>query len=122
MTRMPSPRMRKINELLRAVVAEDIAGLKDPGIGFVTVTSVDTSPDLRSAVVFYSVLGTEDEKAATAAALARAAPHIQSDVGRQVRIKFTPRLTFQVDPSIEHGMRIDRLLRGLDRDDADDRS
>jgi ribosome-binding factor A len=114
--------MRKINELLRAVVAEEIIGLKDPGIGFVTVTSVDTSPDLRNAIVFYSVLGSDDEKAATAAALMRAAPRIQSEVGRQVRIKFTPRLAFEVDPSIEQGMKIDRLLRGLDREGTDDGS
>lgn len=112
-----TPRMRKVNELLREVIAEAVTELKDPGVGFLTITGVDTAPDLRNAVVFYSVLGSDEEKEATAAALQRAAPHLQEVAGRQVRLKYTPRLRFQVDPAIDEGLKIDQLLRDLDDDE-----
>ena len=76
MTKQPTPRMRKVNEILREVIAEEIVNLKDPRIGFVTVTGVDTSPDLRNACVFYSVLGSDEEQRDTQAALDSAAPRI----------------------------------------------
>ncbi|MDQ3781652.1 MAG: ribosome-binding factor A, partial [Actinomycetota bacterium] len=76
-----SSRMRKVDELLREVVAEEVALLKDPRIGFVTVTGVDTAPDLRRATVFYSAMGTEEELRDTAAGLEHAAPHVQTRVG-----------------------------------------
>ena len=69
MARQRSPRMRKVNELIREVVAEAVVDLKDPRIGFLTITGAETSPDLRHAVVYYSVLGTEEEKSDTADAL-----------------------------------------------------
>jgi ribosome-binding factor A len=106
--------MRKVNELLKEVVAEAVADLKDPGIGFLTITGVNASPDLRNAFVYYSVLGSDEEIEATGEALTRAAPHIQSVVGRQVRMKYTPKLTFRVDPSIGEGIKIDRLLHELE--------
>jgi ribosome-binding factor A len=114
MSRPESPRMRKVNELLKEVVAEAVADLKDPGIGFLTITGVNASPDLRNAFVYYSVLGSDEEIEATGEALTRAAPHIQSVVGRQVRMKYTPKLTFRVDPSIGEGIKIDRLLHELE--------
>ena len=122
MSKARTPRMRKVNELIREVVAEEITGLKDPRIGFVTITGVDTAPDLRHATVFYSVLGSAEEQAATAAALTHAAPHLQRAVASQTRLKFTPHLEFAIDPSIEHGLRIDAILheieseRGTDED------
>lgn len=116
MSRPDSPRMRKVNELLREVIAEATTELKDPGLGFLTITGVDTSPDLRTAVVYYSVLGTDDEVAETDAALERAAPHIQSIAGSQIRMKYTPRLSFKLDPSIGEGLKIDRLLHELEVD------
>lgn len=108
--------MRKIDELIREVLAEEIGRLKDPRIGFVTVTGVETSPDLRHALVFYSVLGTEDEQEATAATLEHAAPHLQGRLGRQVRMKYTPILEFRVDTAIERGLRIDKLLHDLEEE------
>jgi ribosome-binding factor A len=108
--------MRKVNELLREVIAEAVTELKDPGLGFLTITGVDASPDLRNAFVYYSVLGTEDEIAETGAALERAAPHIQSIAGSQIRMKYTPRLTFKIDPSISEGLKIDQLLHELETD------
>jgi ribosome-binding factor A len=105
--------MRKVNELLREVIAEGLGGLKDPGLGFVTITGVDTAPDLRSAVVYYSSLGTEEEQEETAAALDRATPRLQAQMAGQIRIKYTPQLRFAVDPSIEEGLRIDRILHDI---------
>ena len=116
MSRPDSPRMRKVNELLREVIAEAVTELKDPGLGFLTITGVDASPDLRNAFVYYSVLGTDEELKETGAALGRAAPHIQSIAGSQIRMKYTPRLTFKLDPSIGEGLKIDQLLHELDPD------
>ncbi|GMQ85942.1 MAG: ribosome-binding factor A [Acidimicrobiia bacterium] len=113
MRRDTTPRMRKVNELLREVIADAVSSLKDPGLGFLTITGVDTSPDLRTAVVFYTVLGSDEDREATAAALERATPRLHAIAGSQIRMKYTPRLTFLVDASIEEGEKIDRLLRGL---------
>ena len=111
------PRMRRVNELLREVIAEELRGLKDPAIGFVTITAVDTSPDLRNAHVFYTSLGSKEEQAACADGLVRATPHLRSRLGAQVRLKYTPALQFRVDNSLEYGMRIESLLREIGSDD-----
>lgn len=113
MSRPRSSRMRKVDELLHEVLADEIALLKDPRIGFVTVTGVETSPDLRHASVFYSVLGEPEEIEATGKALQHAAPHLQARVAAQVRMKYTPRLHFHVDPSIVEGARMSQLLRDI---------
>jgi ribosome-binding factor A len=108
---MPAARMRRINEVLREVVGSAIStDLKDPRIGFVTVTSVDTSPDLRTAKVFVSVLGSEAEREATLAGLRSSHGVIQSRIAAETRMKRTPTLTFLYDETIEQGMRISRLL------------
>lgn len=108
--------MRKVDELLREVIAEEVALLKDPRIGFVTVTGVDTSPDLRRATVYYSVLGDEEERTLTAEGLDHAAPHLQGRLAAQVRIKFTPLLEFRVDPAIETGLRMGELLNRIEQE------
>ena len=113
MARQPSPRMRKVNELVREVVADAVQDLKDPRIGFVTITGAETSPDLRHAVVYYSTLGSEQEKADSAAALVSASSRIQSALGAQTRLRYTPKLTFKVDPSIDQGLRISEILTDL---------
>ena len=117
MSRPDSPRMRKVNELLKEVIADAVTDLKDPGIGFLTITGVNASPDLRNAFVYYSVLGSDEEVEETGEALTRAAPHIQGVVGRQVHMKYTPKLTFRIDPSIGEGIKIDRLLHELETSD-----
>ncbi len=114
-----SSRMRKIDELMREVLAEEVGLLKDPRIGFVTITGVETSPDLRRASVFYSVLGDDAEVEATGEALQHAAPHLQGRVGAQVRMKYTPRLEFRIDPAIEHGLRMSQLLREIETEDGE---
>jgi ribosome-binding factor A len=108
---MPSARMRRINEMLKEVVGAAITSdLNDPRIGFVTVTSVETSPDLRSARVFVSVLGSAEEREATLAGLASSHGVIQARIAGETRMKRTPTLTFHYDETIEKGMRISKLL------------
>jgi ribosome-binding factor A len=107
--------MRRINEVLREVVGSAIVELSDPRIGFVTVTSVETSPDLRSARVHVSVLGDEDAREATLTALRSSHGILQSRIAAETRMKRTPTLSFQYDPTIEQGMRISRLLEEEER-------
>lgn len=113
MSRSPSPRMRRVNAILLEAIAAEVADLKDPRIGFVTVTGVDTSPDLRNAIVYFSVLGTDEERASTIKALGSAAAHVQSEVGHKIRLKYTPILRFRIDESIEQGVYMSTLLREL---------
>jgi ribosome-binding factor A len=104
-------RMRRVNEAVREVVSARIAeGLRDPRIGFVTVTSVDTTPDLRQARVYVSVLGSEEERAETLAGLESAHGVLQQAVATELRMKHTPTLQFVFDESIDRGMRISELL------------
>ena len=108
---MATARMRRINEVLREVVGATIATeLSDPRIGFVTVTSVETSPDLRAAKVHVSVLGDEDQREATLEGLRSSHGVIQSRIAAETRMKRTPTLTFHYDDTIEKGARISELL------------
>lgn len=108
---MPTARMRRVNEVIREVLGTAIATeLKDPRVGFVTVTSVETSPDLRAARVFVSVLGTDQEKSATLEGLQSSHGFLQGKIGDELRMKRTPTLTFHYDESIETGVRVSKLL------------
>jgi ribosome-binding factor A len=108
---MASPRMRRINEVLREVIGAAIStDLGDPRIGFVTVTSVDTSPDLRAAKVYVSVLGDAGEREEALAGLRSSHGPIQAKIAAETRMKRTPTLSFHYDPTIERGMRISQLL------------
>jgi ribosome-binding factor A len=108
---MPGARMRRVNEAVREVVSAHIAGdLKDPRIGFVTVTSVDTSPDLRRARVYVSVLGDEAERARALEGLASSRGYLQAKLNEELHLKRTPTLAFEYDPSVEQGMRMTRLI------------
>ena len=112
---MPTARMRRINEVLREVIGAAIAtDLSDPRIGFVTVTSVETSPDLRTAKVFVSVLGSEEEREATLAGLRSSHGVLQARIAAETRMKRTPTLTFRYDETVERGVRISRLLESED--------
>jgi ribosome-binding factor A len=103
--------MRRVNEAVREVVSARLAeGLRDPRIGFVTVTSVDTSPDLRQARVYVSVLGDPEQRDETMAGLKSAHGVLQQSVARELRLKHTPTLQFVFDESIDRGMRISELL------------
>ena len=109
--------MRRVNEVVREVLSGRLAeGLKDPRIGFVTVTDVDTAPDLRAARVYVSVLGSEAEREETLAGLQSAHGFLQSKIGDELRMKRTPTLTFSYDETVEKGVRISEIL---DADDPD---
>jgi ribosome-binding factor A len=102
---------------MREVLSETITTeLKDPRVGFVTVTAVDTSPDLRHARVFVSVLGDDQQREDSMAGLSSAHGYLQSRVGQLLRLKHTPTLEFAYDSSAERVIRINELLReaGLD--------
>jgi ribosome-binding factor A len=104
-------RMRRIDEVMRKIVGTAIANdLEDPRIGFVTVTAVQTSPDLRSARVYVSVLGDAEERARTLAGLQASHGVLQSHIAREMRIKYTPTLSFHYDDGPERGLRVARLL------------
>ncbi|HEX8075052.1 MAG TPA: 30S ribosome-binding factor RbfA [Thermoleophilaceae bacterium] len=108
---MAGARMRRVNKAVREVVSAHIAeDLKDPRIGFVTVTGVETSADLRSARVFVSVLGEEAERDDALEGLSSARGFLQQRVGEELRMKRTPTLDFVHDDSIATGMRISELL------------
>jgi ribosome-binding factor A len=114
--------MRRVNEAVRHVLAEAIPDLKDPRIGLVTVTGVDTAPDLRHATVFVSVLGSARKRKAGLEGLEAAHGLLQSRLARELRMKRTPQLTFEYDPSVERGVRMSRLIDELvpGENDADD--
>ncbi len=106
-----SDRTRKVESQLKEIVGEEVATLSDPRIhGLVTVTGVRVSPDLGSATVFYSVLSEEDLEGAREG-LQSAAGRIQASVGRQTRLKRTPRLRFEPDPVVENVDRIETALK-----------
>ena len=98
---------------MREVISEGLGELKDPRVGFVTVTGVETSPDLRQATVFVSVLGTERKRTATLAGLAAAHGVLQARLARELRMKRTPQLTFEYDPTVERGVRMTQLIDEL---------
>jgi ribosome-binding factor A len=106
-------RMRRVNEALKEVLSEGIGELKDPRIGFVTVTGVEASRDLRHAKVYVSVLGSESKRTATLAGLESAHGILQSRVNHELRLKRTPQLVFEYDPTVERGVRLSRLIDEL---------
>jgi ribosome-binding factor A len=108
---MPTARMRRVNEAIREILGDAITTeLKDPRIGFVTVTEVDTSPDLRAARVYVSVLGSPEERESSLAGLRSSHGVLQAKIASSMRMKRTPTLTFEYDESAERGDRISRLL------------
>ncbi len=108
-------RMRRVNESVREVLASELLGLKDPRIGFVTITEVRTTPDLRHAEVFYTALPDDDEaRQRTAEGLRSAAPLLRRALGAQLRMKYIPDLVFTHDPVAVQGRRIETLLRGAE--------
>jgi len=105
--------MRRVNGLLREVVADEVARLKDPGLGLVTITGVDTAPDLRAARVYYSVWGESEQRESTEAALERARSRVRAAVGGQVRLKYLPDFHFEFDPTVDGSQRINEILRSI---------
>jgi ribosome-binding factor A len=109
--------MRRVNAAVQEVLAEAVGELRDPRIGFVTVTGVKTSADLRQAQVYVSVLGSEKKREQTLAGLEAAHGVLQGRIASELRMKRTPQLTFQYDDSVERGVRMSHLIDELAPDD-----
>lgn len=109
--------MRRVNEAVREVLSEAVGDLKDPRIGFVTVTGVETSRDLRQATVFVSVLGSERKREATMKGLTSARGTLQSRLNRELHLKRTPQLAFEYDPTVERGVTLSKLIDELSPDE-----
>jgi ribosome-binding factor A len=113
------PRTARVNEVLVEIIAEELSRLSDPRLELVTITGAEVSTDLAYATLYYSALGpagdaqTEEQAKATGAALHKATPHLRRVLGRQVRWRNTPALTFKLDPSVAAGQRIEELLREI---------
>jgi ribosome-binding factor A len=112
-----SERLRRVDEAVKEVLSEGIGELKDPRIGFVTVTGVRTSADLRHARVFVSVLGSERKRERSLEGLAAAHGVLQARLARELRLKRTPQLAFEYDPSVERGVRMTQLIDELAGDE-----
>ncbi len=108
---MPGERMRRVNEVLREVLADGVEALGDPGLGFVTVTAVRAAPDLSQASVYVSVLGAEKRRARSLRALDRAHGVLQARIARELHLKRTPQLSFHYDESLDQAMRLEQLIR-----------
>lgn len=117
---MTKHRADRLAENLKEEISQMIRlDLKDPRIGFVTVTSVDVADDLGHAKVYISVLGSEQEGKDSLAALNRAAGFVRSEIGKRIRLRHVPEIVFKYDPSIEHGAHIAKLLREVAADAGD---
>jgi ribosome-binding factor A len=112
--------MRRVNHVVREVLGDAIPELKDPRIGLVTITGVETSPDLKHARVYVSVLGGEKKRDRTLQGLEAAHGLLQARLGRELTLKRTPQLTFEYDPTVERGVRMTHLIDELAPGDAHD--
>jgi ribosome-binding factor A len=113
---MQYQRKDRVGDLIKREIAQIVQReVKDPGIGFVTITAVEVSTDLKQAKVFYSVLGDEDSKRRSASALKRASGFIQNEIGGRLRLKYTPEILFHFDKSVEYGAHIEELIERIHR-------
>jgi ribosome-binding factor A len=102
-----------VNEVVRETLAEELERMSDPRLGFVTLTGVEVSPDIRYADIYYSVLGTEEQRTESSNALRSASPRLRAVLGKQVRLKFVPELRFREDPAIAQGQHIESIIRSI---------
>jgi ribosome-binding factor A len=113
---MSNVRANKVAEQIKKELSDIIMReLKDPRISFVTVTGVDVTGDLQQSKVFISVLGTDDEKTATLEGLSKATGFIRSEIGKRIRLRKTPEISFHFDESIDYGNRIESLLAEVNK-------
>lgn len=116
--RIPSHRPERVAELIRQAVAAFLTSdVRDPRIGFVTVTGVAVTADLSHATISVSVMAAEEEKARSLEGLTSAARYLRIEVSRQLRLRTSPELHFRLDRGIEHAQRIDRVLKDLKAED-----
>lgn len=117
---LASDRQRRVNESIRQILSDAIPTLKDPRIGFVTVTAVQASRDFAYATVYVSVLGSDAERRKTLEGLAAAHGVLQGQVGRALRLRNTPVLRFEYDPAVERGVRLTQMIDELAPEASDD--
>lgn len=116
-----SQRMRRINKQARAVLGDAIRDLKDPRVGFVTVTSVRVTPDLRHARILVSVLGDDEEREATMAGLKSAGSHLRSLLGHEMRLKYLPELDFVLDTGAEEAAHLEAIFKKIHDEEGEER-
>ena len=114
---MQGKRINRVGHLIQMELSQLILHrVKDPRIGFVTVTHVDVTPDMKSACVFYSVMGDAKAKANSKIALEKAAGFLQKEIGAAIQMRNTPRLIFRLDSSLDRGLEIDKVLRDIHKE------
>jgi len=114
---MQGKRIDRVGHLIQMELGELILRrIKDPRVGFVTITHVKVTPDLRSACVYYTSMGTEEERQKTHSALEKSAGFLQKQIGASLQLRYTPKLKFIFDESLEKGLEIDRVLRDLHKE------
>lgn len=114
---MENMRTSRVAEQMKKEVGEILnQKIKDPRVGFVTVTDVDLTNDLQQATIYVSVLGDESEKEATLVGLSKASGFVRSEVGKRIRLRKVPEITFKFDEAHEYGNHIDAILRQLDKE------
>jgi ribosome-binding factor A len=117
---MARVRVGRVGEQIKKELSQIIQSeLKDPRIGFITVTGVEVTNDLSQAKVFLSVLGTDEQKEETLKALGRGSGFIRSELGKRIRLRKIPELLFRFDASIDYGTKIERLLDQVNRESAE---
>jgi ribosome-binding factor A len=118
---MPPPsRQARVGDQIRVELSELLArGVRDPGIGFLTITHVKVAPDLQQARVFYTTIGDDKSRAETRKALDRATPFLRRQIGQRLQLRRVPELVFTFDESIEKQDRIERILQDINAERAD---
>jgi ribosome-binding factor A len=113
------PRAERVRAAIKEVLAAEVERLRDPGLGFVTITDVTMTPDLRNAKAYYTVLGEAVEREATKDALERATKHLRATVAHEVRLRYAPTLEFVADPVPDRTARLDSIIAELHRREDD---
>lgn len=117
---MAKVRTGRVGEQIKKELSQILqTELKDPRIGFVTITGVDVTGDLSQAKVYLSVMGSDQQREDTLKALARGKGFIRSEIGKRIRLRTVPELIFQIDTSIEYGSRIQELIHKIHEGDPD---
>lgn len=112
-----SERIKKVSETVKELVSEIIQRkIKDPRVGFVTITDAEVAPDLKEAKIYFTVLGGAKKRVEAQEALSHAAGFIRAELGKRIEMKYTPHLTFQYDESIERALRIEKLISKIERE------
>jgi len=118
---LKSNRVRKVELLVKDEVSKIIiTKLKDPRVGFVTVTSVEMNADLKSAQIFISVMGTQSQKNETISSLNDASKYIRSELNQRIKLRYSPSITFRLDDTIDRAIRIGQILEELGKDENEE--